>query len=141
MPTQNKPVGQTASVGFQIGVRRTLPISRETAWAFLTSPEGLKLWLGDIASGPEGLQAGRAYTSAEGNAGEIRIVKPYEQLRLTWQKSGWSKPSTLQIRLLSSTDSKTTISFHQEKLDGSERLVEMKRHWEEVLAIIEKRYQ
>ncbi|WP_372813959.1 hypothetical protein [Paenibacillus sp.] len=41
-----EPVGQTSSVGFQVGVRRTLPLSQEQAWRLLTSPEGLSWWLG-----------------------------------------------------------------------------------------------
>jgi|GEM_PF-6243705 len=36
----DKIVGQTASVGFQVGVRRTLPITREQAWAYIVSSEG-----------------------------------------------------------------------------------------------------
>lgn len=35
-----KPAGLTASVGFQIGVRRTLPVSPERAWELLTAPKG-----------------------------------------------------------------------------------------------------
>lgn len=36
-----KLVGQTVSTGFQVGVRRTFPISPEQAWTFLISPEGM----------------------------------------------------------------------------------------------------
>ena len=44
-----KPVGLTKDVGFQIGVRRTLPISRDDAWQLLTSKRGVKIWLGDVS--------------------------------------------------------------------------------------------
>lgn len=46
----SRQVGETASVGFQVGVRRTLPMSREQAWQALTLPEGLKLWLGEVST-------------------------------------------------------------------------------------------
>ncbi|WP_336784676.1 SRPBCC family protein [Paenibacillus sp. MMO-177] len=127
----NKIVGQTASAGFQIGVRRTLPISPEKAWAFLTSAEGLKLWIGNVKG--ISIEAGEAFQSAEGISGELRIVKPQQQLRLKWSKPGWEKPSTLQIRLISSHPEKTTVSFHQENLDHAATREQMKLHWEAVL--------
>ncbi|RCX13305.1 activator of Hsp90 ATPase-like protein [Fontibacillus phaseoli] len=129
-------IGQTKSVGFQIGVRRTFPVSREAAWTFLLSPEGLKLWLGDLPSLE--LEPGHQYITGEGNFGEMRVIKPLEQLRMTWQRKGWAQTSTLQIRLIPnpSHEGKTTISFHQEKLADALAREEMKRHWEAVTAEI-----
>ncbi|GLC88595.1 SRPBCC family protein [Lysinibacillus piscis] len=129
-------VGQTKSVGFQIGVRRTFPISQEKAWQLITSEEGLHLWLGEGANVI--LQAGQHYMTKTGE-GEIRIVKPLQQLRLTWQTEGWEKPSTIQIRIISQASDKTTISFHQEKLPNQEAREVMKRHWETVLEGIQER--
>jgi hypothetical protein len=48
---QTKVVGQTKDVGFQIGVRRTFPVSVNLAWDFLFSDKGLSFWLGKIDSG------------------------------------------------------------------------------------------
>lgn len=137
MSEGRKPVGQTASVGFQIGVRRTFPITREDAWHFLTSQEGLRLWLGDIETLE--LVAGHKYQSKDGTSGELRVVKPFEQLRMTWKKKEWEKPSTLQIRILPGSADKTTISFHQEKLEALNIREEMKSRWEAVLSnVMEK---
>lgn len=130
-------VGLTADAGYQIGVRRTLPIDRDRAWDFLLSPEGLRLWLGNVTD--LDLQVGAVYSSVEGITGEFRVVKPKEQLRLTWKPKGWEKPSTLQIRLLSSRPDKTTISFHQEKLSDAAARERMKERWEEALAVIAER--
>jgi uncharacterized protein YndB with AHSA1/START domain len=129
----NKPVGLTASVGFQIGVRRTLPFFQEEAWELLTSTRGKKLWLGDLATFE--LVKGHKFVTQEGTTGEFRVVKPLEQLRLTWQPADFPNTSTLQIRLLpAASPGKTTISFHQEKLDSAEQREEMKVHWEEVIS-------
>ncbi|MUT68590.1 SRPBCC domain-containing protein [Paenibacillus sp. NEAU-GSW1] len=129
--TAKKVVGQTASAGFQIGVRRTLPVSPEEAWAFLTSPEGLTLWIGTVPLLT--WTEGESFTSAEGVSGQLRVVKPLRQLRLKWGKKDWEKPSTLQIRLLSDKPGKTTISFHQENLDHPGTREQMKLYWEDVL--------
>lgn len=80
---ESKPIGQTKAVGFQVGVRRTFPISQEKAWELVTSAEGFELWLGLNTSLI--LKPGQAYIAKTG-AGELRVVKPLEQLRLTWKK-------------------------------------------------------
>lgn len=131
-------IGQTKSVGFQIGVRRTFPITQEQAWALITTTEGVRTWLGEDTSVI--FEPGRKYHSKTGT-GEIRIVKPLEQLRLTWQKEEWSKPSTVQIRILPKERNKTTISFHQEHLSNQTVREEMKGHWESVLDLIKERVQ
>lgn len=129
-----KLVGQTAATGFQIGVRRTFPISPERVWSFLTSPEGTKLWLGNVS--PPAFNEGEIFASEEGISGELRVVKPLRQLRLKWGRKDWAKPSTLQIRLISSDPDRTTISFHQENLDHPNTREQMKLHWENVLSAI-----
>ncbi|SYX81870.1 SRPBCC domain-containing protein [Paenibacillus alvei] len=130
----NKIVGLTASTGYQVGVRRTLLISPERAWQYLTSAEGLKLWIGTVP--PLSFSVGETFRSAEGISGQFRVVKPFQQLRLRWARKEWGEPSTLQIRLLSNQPDKTTISFHQENLDHPVVREQMKFHWEDVLAAI-----
>ncbi len=59
-----KKVGQTKDVGFQIGVRKTFPISIEMAWSFLFSEEGLRVWLGNINL--DEFQVNKTYKTEEG---------------------------------------------------------------------------
>ncbi|MFK9093756.1 SRPBCC domain-containing protein [Bacillus salipaludis] len=132
MGTQ-KIVGQTKSVGFQVGVRRTFPISQEKAWEMVTSEE---IWL--ATSTKINLQPGEKYVTTTGE-GEIRIVKPLQQLRLTWKKNGWEKYSTIQVRIIPKESTKTTISFHQENLSDQYEREEMKQYWESVLKTIGER--
>ncbi|MGK5508934.1 SRPBCC family protein [Brevibacillus formosus] len=127
----SKIVGQTAATGFQVGVRRTMPITPEQAWAFLTSSEGVKLWLGHVSNLT--FSEGEIFTSSDGISGQFRVVKPFRQFRLKWSMKEWEKPSTLQIRLISDKPDRTTISFHQENLDHMNTREQMKLHWEEVL--------
>lgn len=120
----NKLVGLTASAGFHF---------QEEAWELLTSTRGRKLWLGDAATFE--FVKGHKFVTQEGTTGEFRVVKPQEQIRVTWQPVGFPQASTLQIRLLpAASPGKTTISFHQEKLDSAEQREEMKAHWEEVIS-------
>lgn len=86
------------------------------------------------------LKPGHQYRTMLGT-GEIRVVKPLLQLRLTWKKEGWQRPSTIQIRILSKENNKTTISFHQEHLADQQIREEMKRYWESRLASIKRAYK
>ncbi|MBD8004826.1 SRPBCC family protein [Bacillus norwichensis] len=131
-----KMIGQTKTAGFQVGVRRTFPISQMKAWELVTSDEGLKLWLGE--STRITLEPGQKYITKTG-AGEIRVVKPLQQLRLTWKKEEWQKPSTVQVRIISKEIDKTTISFHQENLSDKNTREEMKEYWEKILEVLKER--
>jgi uncharacterized protein YndB with AHSA1/START domain len=127
---ESKPIGHTKTAGFQVGVRRTLPISQERAWELVTSSEGLGLWLGVSTS--LNLEPGEKYFTKTGT-GDIRVVKNLQQLRLTLKKEEWQKPSTIQIRIIPKDRNKTTISFHQENLPNQNVREEMKVYWENVL--------
>lgn len=131
-----KIIGQTKTVGFQVGVRRTFPLFQEDAWNLVTSQEGLNLWLGESTGII--LEPGQKYISKSAS-GEIRVVKPLQQLRLTWKKVGWEKASTVQVRIISIESNKTIISFHQEKLSDQNVREEMKVYWEKVLEEIKER--
>lgn len=125
------PVGVTKDAGVQIGVRRTVPAGKEQVWDFLTSPKGLSLWIGDVASFP--LQKGHEYESREGVSGKLTVVEPYHKLRLTWKRPEWDNPSRLQIYVLSAKTGKTTVAIHQEMLEDVYMREVMRRHWDEML--------
>ncbi|KQL33655.1 SRPBCC domain-containing protein [Psychrobacillus sp. FJAT-21963] len=129
-------VGQTKTAGFQVGVRRTFPISQEKAWELITSEEGLKLWLGESTN--VFLKPSQKFVTKT-VTGQIRVVKTQQQLRLTWQKVEWLKPSIVQIRFIPRDSNKTTISFHQENLNDSITREKMKVYWEKVLDEVRER--
>lgn len=130
--------GQTKDVGFEIGVRRTFPVSIEQAWNILFSDEGLKLWLGDIPSAD--FIANERYRTKERTEGVVKVFKPNSHVRFTWKKIEWDNISTVQIRVIEAKGG-TTISFHQENLLGSVQRDEMRKHWEEILEKIAEKLQ
>src|SRR5512133_734709 len=128
-------IGQTKSVGFEFGLRRTFTIQLSRAWQFLTSEEGIRLWLGEVKGFR--LEKGCAYQSTDGATGTVRVVNQGVNLRLTWQPLEWAKPSTIQVRVIPAGD-KTTISFHQENLPDAESRELMRQRWESVMSKIEE---
>ncbi len=127
---QPRLVGQTKSAGFQVGVRRTFPVSLDDAWRFLTSERGVDIWLGE----PLSLRfvVGETFTTTDGTTGTIRVVNPRVNIRLTWQPPEWQQPSTIQVRTIANGE-QTTISFHQEQLAGARERAHMQQHWQRVL--------
>jgi uncharacterized protein YndB with AHSA1/START domain len=136
MADRYKPVGLTKDSSYQFGLRRTFAISPQQAWQFLTSEEGIRLWLGE-ATGFR-LEKGAAYRTVSGVAGVVRVVNPEVNIRLTWQPEGWVKSSTIQVRVIPS-GAKTTISFHQENLPGANEREQMRQRWEQVIIEIAAR--
>jgi uncharacterized protein YndB with AHSA1/START domain len=133
---QNKtPItGKTKNAGWQIGVRRTMPINLEHAWELITSSAGIRIWLGNL---PDfNLQKGVLYDLADGTSGEVRVFKPFSHLRLTWHPTDWQRPSTIQVRVIGS-DEKSTISFHQEHLPGPKERSERRVFFKAILNELE----
>ena len=127
---ENRVVGQTKDVGFQIGARKTFDISPQQAWDVITSDAGIELWLGEAPSFE--LTEGVTYQTDNGTKGEVRVVKPGSHIRMTWQPSEWDTPSLIQVRVFPS-GTKTTIGFHQEHLAGPKEREAMRQRWQKVL--------
>ncbi len=130
----SKPVGKTKDVGFQVGVRKTIPITLQQAWDIISS-EGIGIWLGDISFNQ--LKEGNVYKLANGCSGEIRVFSPLSHIRLTWKPEHWQRPSTIQVRVIANGD-KTVIAFHQENLPGLKERQERRAFFKKVLEQIEE---
>jgi uncharacterized protein YndB with AHSA1/START domain len=122
-------VGKTAGVGWNIGVSRTLPYSAGAVWDFLVSREGVGIWLGPGVDLPR--EAGAAYETATGTAGEIRSFAEGDRVRLTWRPRDWDHDSTVQVRL-SASGAKTVLRFHQEWLADAEERERQRAYWQDV---------
>ena len=121
-----KPVGLTKDTGWQVGSRRTHPISLEPAWQIVTSDRGLGVWLGEVRN--LDLEVGAKYELADGTTGEVRVFKPLSHLRITYFPPDWPRASTIQVRVIPASQ-KTQISFHQEHIPGPDEREQRKRHF------------
>ena len=122
-------VGKTKDVGFQFGIRKTIPVSTEKVWDFLFSENGLNIWLGKLNSE---LELKKEFETQNGITGLIRVFNTNSHIRLNWKPKIWENMSTVQIRVIGNED-KTTIAIHQEKLLNSEQRIEMKKYWTEII--------
>jgi uncharacterized protein YndB with AHSA1/START domain len=127
--------GQTTDGLFQVGVRRTLALAPDDAWRLVTSPEGVRAWLGE-ADGLA-LEKGVSYATPDGAAGEVRVVRPGSHLRLTRRPAGRERASTLQVRVVPS-GGRTAVSFHEERLPSADEREERRRHFEAALDALQR---
>ena len=115
MSAEPRPVGLTASAGWEVGARRTVDLTPAEAWALLTSPTGLRCWLGALEAWK--LEPGAGYSLLDGTTGEVRVVSD-SHLRITWKPLGWERASTIQVRALTNGQ-RSVLAFHQEHLPNA----------------------
>lgn len=124
-------LGETAETGFQMGVRKTLPMSRDDAWRLLV--EHPERWLGE---GAVSFEKGARYELTGGYGGtvrgQIRVVKPGERLRASWHPEPFEAPATLQVTL-TEAKSGTTVGVHVEKLADAQARDGVLEHFREIL--------
>ena len=126
--------GQTADAGFQIGVRRTVGLPPAEAWELVVGRPDL--WLGEgarVAFAPGERYAVPPGNGAPGARGEVRVVRPGDRMRMTWQPDGWPAPAILQITVTPAAAGRATIGLHLEKLADAEAREAMREHWREAL--------
>ncbi|GAB2763948.1 SRPBCC family protein [Amycolatopsis magusensis] len=130
--TQSNEVGRTRDAGWQIGVSKTLDHPVAEVWDFLTSPEGVAIWLGEGVTLPR--EPGTGYETAAGVRGETRSFRELDRLRLTWQPSGWSHDTTLQLTVTSAGEGRARLGVHQERLADAGERERQRAHWQDVVA-------
>lgn len=130
--------GKTQDAGYQFGIRKTFPRLSVDVWNYLFSEEGEQKWLGKIENGR--LNEDKIFRTDKGVEGIIRILKPSSHVRMTWKKQDWKNESRLQVRVIPEGE-KTTLSFHQEMLEGPEQREEMKKYWTGIMEEISKDLQ
>ncbi len=126
--------GLTKDAGWELGVRRTVPLPVEDVWEYLVGP-GRRRWLGDTELGTT---KGDRYTTPDGTRGEVRSFTDQKRLRITWRPADWKHDSTLQLTVRPAASGGTTIGIHQERLADSGERERMLAHWNEVMDRLEE---
>lgn len=108
--------GQTQDAGWQVGVRRTLPLELAEAWELLTCPPWLERWSG-LAALDRDDPAVRSLTAP-------RVVRVR------------TRHSLVQLRVQAAV-SGTTVAFHEDHLPDEQARNLRKAYWAQVLDDLE----
>lgn len=123
-----REVGSTVDADFQVGVQRTLELGIDDAWALVTSPAGMREWLG--VDGPLPSAVGESIDDPEGGTYELRSIEPRRRIRLRHHEHD-GEQSTIQLTLTEKS-SGTTIGFHHENLPHAEAREAKREHWKSI---------
>ncbi|WP_153036536.1 SRPBCC domain-containing protein [Amycolatopsis sp. YIM 10] len=134
MTQGTSPVGRTRDAGWQIGVSKTVDHPVAVVWDFITSPEGVAIWLGEGVTVSR--EAGTGYETKAGVHGEMRSFRELDRLRLTWQPPGWSHDTTLQLTVTSAGEGRARLGVHQERLADAAERERQRAHWKAVVTEI-----
>ncbi|WP_438801065.1 hypothetical protein [Amycolatopsis magusensis] len=63
-----------------------------------------------------------------------RSFRELDRLRLTWQPSGWSHDTTLQLTVTSAGEGRARLGVHQERLADAGERERQRAHWQDVVA-------
>jgi uncharacterized protein YndB with AHSA1/START domain len=127
-------VGRTRDAGWEIGVSKTIDRPVEAVWAFVTSPAGVAIWLGEGVTVLS--ERGAGYETTAGVRGETRSFRELDRVRLTWQPPGWTHDTTLQLAVTSAGEGRATLRVHQERLADAAEREQQRRHWQAVLTAL-----
>ena len=126
-------VGQTRDAGWQVGVSKTIPYPLDQVWSFMSSAEGIALWLGPGASLRR--EKGSAYETDDGITGEVRGYHDRDRIRITRLGKGADHETTMQFTVVA-LDDRTTLTFHEERLADADERERRRTHWQGVLASV-----
>jgi uncharacterized protein YndB with AHSA1/START domain len=113
---------------FQVGVQRTLELGVDDAWKLVTSPEGMRQWLG--VDGPLPSAIGESIDDPDGGTYELRSIEEGRRIRLRHHEHD-GEQSTIQLTLTEKPTG-TTIGFHHENLPHAEAREAKRDHWQSI---------
>lgn len=121
--------GSTPDGGFQVGVRKTLPLDHQQTWDLLITGPGGKLIFDAETGAPT--EPGQRIMAEDGHEYELRTIKEGERMRLRRIDPETGKATIVQI-YVEPGKTGTSVGFHHEGLDDGEHREEMRAHWKRI---------
>lgn len=123
--------GQNAKGEYSTTATKSLSVSEKTAWKFLTSSEGLAMWLQPMSEFV--LKPKQPFEIAGGIFGEVRTMLINRRLRLSWQDMEWNKITYVHLLIVPRPNQKCILAFQHEGLQTARQKTQMHQHWRKIL--------
>lgn len=127
--SRHTPVGLTRYAGWELDVRRIVPVSAPQLWRALLD-DWLPEWL-DVDSVPQ--MVGAPLRHAGMVRGRVVGCHVGRRMRLDWTPPGLDHGTMFEVTLLEDTGA-TVILLHQERLPDSAARERLLAHWTVVLS-------
>jgi activator of HSP90 ATPase len=126
----NETIVKTKDLGFQVSVRKTFGVTTDIMWDFLLSEQGIHVWLGEIPI--EDFEIQKSFVTTAGIEGKLTVFVPNCHFRLKWKPKGWTKFSTIELRVVNAKG-KAAVIFHQTGFFEIEQKEELRTYWKNVV--------
>jgi uncharacterized protein YndB with AHSA1/START domain len=123
--------GQNKNGEYATVATKTLNVDSKKVWKFLTSPEGLALWLKPLS--PLKIQLKAQYETEGGAFGEIRTMKAGQRIRMSWQDSDGEKQTIVQFMVHHRKKDNCMVIIQHEKLQNGRVKNRMLAQWKQAL--------
>lgn len=127
--TGKKKEGQNAKGEYSVTVTKTINVSHKKLWKFLFSPIGLQCWLKPMSDFYA--QKGETFEVNGGVFGEVRTIKPLNNIRLRWEDGDWPKKTVLQVHLVPRPKDKSILVFTHEQLANPRIREKQRAYWKQ----------
>lgn len=127
--------GQSLKGTFSLTTTKTLAVNARALWKFLWSEEGQAVWLKPLS--PLRLKTKETYETEGGVFGEIRTLKNYERVRLSWSETEWDGSSIVQMLIVPRNKEKCILIFQHENLKNARLRNQLRTHWLQVVEDIQ----
>lgn len=131
--------GQNGRGEYTVTATKTVAVSGFKAWKFLTSTAGMEMWLRPLSAFD--LTPGAQFECAGEVFGEVRTMKAGQYVRLRWQETEWSKPTTLYMSVASRSKTKCVLIISHDGFKTERQREWMRAHWKERLLEVAQRME
>lgn len=128
---ERKVAGRNLKGEYSITVTKTFKCDGKKLWKFVSSPEGIAMWLSPMSQVK--LAPKTVYERDDGVYGEIRTMKAPERVRFTWQEGDEGKPTVVQLLTVHRKNGTSILCFNHEKLTDGRVKEQLREHWRSVL--------
>tara|TARA_B110001454_G_C12723308_1_gene436521 strand:+ start:62756 stop:63406 length:651 start_codon:yes stop_codon:yes gene_type:complete len=119
--------GENEKGEYTVTVTKTLPVDQKTLWKFITSIEGLAVWLKPMDEFK--IVKGATFEVIGGIFGEVRTVKSPIQFRLRWEDSDWVKKTVVQVYVHPRPKNKSMFGLTHEGLANPRIKEKQRSYW------------
>lgn len=132
--TGRREEGQTLKGDFTLTVTKSTKVNVKKAWAYMTSADGLALWLRPLSELK--MKPGASFESEYGTYGKVRTMKAGVRARLSWQKVEDEKPTIIQLYVAKQQSGATILVISHEGIRSPREKELLRTFWREGLEAV-----
>jgi activator of HSP90 ATPase len=129
--TGKRIAGQSLKGTYTCTLTKSVKLDHKKIWNWCVSPEGIEVWLKPMS--PITITKGESFEIEGGVYGEIRTLKKFQRVRMSWREIDWEKGTTVQLHMHKRAKDKSMLSISHDGLRTARKKAEMRDYWRKVI--------